>query len=363
MSDKVLIAGGGSGGHVAPAIAAAEALASNGIDAILAHSSRKTDSQMVEQTIFENIALPATPLSTKPIGFTRFCAGFVRTSRKVRKIIRNNNINCVLATGGFVAAPSLHAARKSSCPTVLLNLDNPPGKANQLAVRWADRILSTVDCNLDNIELIQPPLRQSVINSSSAATCKKKLGLDPNCMTLLVTGASQGASTINALIPTLAKRNLPLFQGWQILHIAGVKNIEQVQLAWNGMNIQHIVLGFHHQMGDVWGAADLAVTRGGANTIAEICINAVPTVVMPYPYHKDEHQRANATPLEHSGGIVIATDHIKLEQNVVEVGSVVLRLMRDHKTRFAMRQAMVGLEQSNGAQDIATCCMDCIKQG
>ena len=173
MSDKVLIAGGGSGGHVAPAIAAAEALASNGIDAILAHSSRKTDSQMVEQTIFENIALPATPLSTKPIGFTRFCAGFVRTSRKVRKIIRNNNINCVLATGGFVAAPSLYAARKSSCPAVLLNLDNPPGKANQLAVRWADRILSTVDCNLDNIELIHPPLRQSVINSSSAATCKK----------------------------------------------------------------------------------------------------------------------------------------------------------------------------------------------
>ncbi|MDP7005818.1 MAG: UDP-N-acetylglucosamine--N-acetylmuramyl-(pentapeptide) pyrophosphoryl-undecaprenol N-acetylglucosamine transferase [Phycisphaerales bacterium] len=356
MPKKVLIAGGGSGGHVAPAIAVAESLVSTGHEVLLAHSPRTTDTMMVEHTDFETISLPAAPLSTNPIGFVRFFIGFIRTSWNVKKILRKQNFDCVLTTGGYVAAPTLHAAKNLSCQTILLNLDNPPGKANRLAASWADRILSTVKCNLQNVEITKPPLRRCVITSRNTEDCKKRLGLDPNRMTLLITGASQGASTINSLVPAIAKRNKSLFHNWQILHIAGTKHVEQVQNSWNNIGIPYVVLGFHHEMGDVWGCSDLAITRGGANTIAEISINSVPTIVMPYPYHNDDHQKTNATPLEDLGGIIIATDHVDLEQNISDAGISILQLMKDHKTRFAMRQAMANLQQPNGANSIALIC-------
>ena len=130
-----------------------------GATVLLAHSNRTIDVEMVGGSQFESVAISAEPLSTKPIGFLRFCLGFWRSSAEIRKLIQDRNIDCVLATGGFVAAPALHGANKVGCKTVLLNLDNPAGKANSLAVRWADRVLSTVDCDLHGAELIAPPLR------------------------------------------------------------------------------------------------------------------------------------------------------------------------------------------------------------
>jgi len=354
---KILIAGGGSGGHVAPAIAAAEALTKQGATVLLAHSTRNIDTEMLRDSPFESIALPAAPLSTKPIGFIRFCLGFWRSSAKVRALIKERNIDCVLATGGFVAAPALHGSNKVGCNTVLLNLDNPAGKANSLAVRWADDVLSTVVCDLQGAALIAPPLRQCVINSSNVNDCKTTFGLNPNKMTLLITGASQGASTINQMLPELAKINPAFFRGWEILHIAGTAHTEKVEQAWNDANVHCKVLGFTQSMGDAWGAADLAVTRGGANTISEIAMNAVPSLVMPYPYHADDHQRTNAEPLEQIGGVIIAKDHRDLYLNLEDAGSQILHLLRDHRLLFNMRQSMLEEPTPDGAESIANTCL------
>ena len=358
---NVLIAGGGSGGHVAPAIAAAEELESRGCNVVLAHSNRSIDGMMVDRTSFEGIQVPAAPVSVNPVGTIKFCLGFLRTSRMIRNIIRNRSINCVLATGGFVAAPALKAANDVGCPSILLNIDDPPGKANRLAVRWADRVLSTVHCDLDRATQIEPPLRKVVIASSDSDECKKRLGLSTRLLTLLVTGASQGARTINDLICELAIKFPSNFQGWQVLHIAGTVHVEQLQDKWSGIDVPCKVLGFHHEMGDAWGAADLAITRGGANTIAEIAINSVPTVVMPYPFHKDEHQRSNALPLADLGGVVIATDHIQLDQNLYDAGDSILELMGNHQSRFEMRQFLVGKAPINGATAIADACISCVE--
>jgi len=358
---SVLIAGGGSGGHVAPAIAAAEELTTRGCDVLLAHSNRSIDDLMVGGSPFEGLRVPAEPASVHPVGVVRFCLGFLGTSRIIRDVIRYRHIDCVLTTGGFVAAPALKAARGVGCPSILLNLDDPPGKANRLAVRWADHVLSTVTCNLTHVTLIKPPLRKSVIASSDIQTCKERLGLDIRLQTLLVTGASQGARTINDLVCELATRFPQNFQGWQVLHIAGTSHVEQVQAKWKGIDVPCTVLGFHNAMGDAWGAADLAVTRGGANTIAEIAMNGVPTVVLPYPFHKDEHQRTNAMPLAEIGGVVVVTDHKQLEPNLVDAGDSILELMGNHHTRFAMRQAMVSSIPENGAVAIADTCIACVE--
>ena len=358
---NVLIAGGGSGGHVAPAIATAEELESLGCMVLIAHSTRSIDRVMLEQSAFEGFQVPAAPASVHPIGAIKFCFGFLQTARLIRQVIKSNKIQCVLSTGGFVAAPALKAASSVGCPTILLNIDDPPGKANRLAVRWADQVLSTVRCELDRVTLIEPPLRSVVIASSDTAGCKERLCIDERLLTLLVTGASQGARTINDLVCKLAMQFPSNFQGWQVVHIAGPSQAARMQEQWQSIEVPCKVIGFHHQMGDAWGAADLAITRGGANTIAEIAMNNVPTVVMPYPFHKDDHQRTNATPLAELGGVRIATDHKTLEENLFDAGDIILELMKDHQARFNMKQAMISASPQNGASTIADTCISCVE--
>ncbi len=354
---KILIAGGGSGGHVAPAIAVAEELQSKNCKAILAHSTRAVDLLMTEQTPFECLTLPASPLSTKPIGFLRFCVGFKRSEIIVSSFIKEHAIECVLSTGGFIAAPALRAAKKCSCPTVLLNLDDPPGKANRLAVKWADTVLTTVSCALPNAIKVPPPLRHCVVDSLESRCNYEKFGLNPHLLTLLVTGASQGATTLNELVPALAKQNPNRFQGWQILHIAGTGHVEDVQADWSELSIPVHVAEFVEEMGSAWGVADLAITRGGANTIAELAMNAVPAVVLPYPYHQDDHQRKNAQELSLAGGVLIEKDHIQTERNLKQAGNTILELMKDHQQRFIMQQAINSLMPINGSVAIADACI------
>lgn len=110
-------------------------------------------------------------------------------------------------------------------------------------------------------------------------------------------------------------------------------------------------------MGEAWGAANLAITRGGANTIAEISINTVPSIVLPYPYHQDDHQRTNAEPLEKIGGVRIAKDHTQLDLNLQDAGLLILELLKDHQSRFSMRQSMIESPSINGADEIALACL------
>ncbi len=352
----ILIAGGGSGGHVAPAIAVAESLQTLDITTILVHSGRKVDLEMVENTSFAHESISAAPFRMNPLGLFHFYKQFLKATKEAKEIIKSHEIKCVLSTGGFVAAPALRAANALGIPTILLNLDNPAGKANRFARRWANQLLTTVDCGWKDATRVNVPLRNESVDHLDPETCKEQLGLDPRLSTLLVTGASQGAKTINELIPALAKQSPLSFKGWQILHIAGERNKEEVSNSWGGIDVPVQVVGFLHEMGIAWGAADLAITRGGANTIAEIALHAVPTVVLPYPFHKDDHQRTNALPLANIKGIVLAYDFRTTQKNLQEVGTVIKRLLDEHILRLKMRQALTSLHQTNGADDIAQLC-------
>jgi UDP-N-acetylglucosamine--N-acetylmuramyl-(pentapeptide) pyrophosphoryl-undecaprenol N-acetylglucosamine transferase len=345
----VLIAGGGSGGHIAPALAIAENLQDASIRAILACSERAIDQRMLESAGVEYHTTPARPLRRGPVGAARFALGFARAHRAVSLVLLNESIDAVVATGGFVAAPALRAARQRQLPTVLLNLDSPPGRANRLATRWADVVLSSVDAGLAGESRVNIPLRTSVIATGTAAACRERLGLKSDLPTLLVTGASQGASTINMLIPELAIRNPMAFHGWQVLHVAGDGHVTDVQRQWETTDVPHRVIAFQDPMGDAWGAAELAVSRGGANTIAEIAANTVPSLVLPYPWHADRHQWQNAAPLERLGGIVIVEDRVDEEANIAGAGAEFLSLMDDRPRRESMRAAMSEVVTPNGA--------------
>ena len=338
---------------MAPAVAVAEALLEKECEAIIAHSTRRIDQKMLLETSFSCEVLSAAPFVVSPLGLLKFSSGFLRTVKETGDLIRKHTACCVVATGGFVAAPALYAARRMSVPTILLNIDKPPGKANRLARRWADSVLSTVDWNNVGATRIPPPLRTCTIACNDQNTCKTNFGLEPSRMTLLVTGASQGASTLNELVPELVLRSPEVFQNWQILHLAGADHVKEVEQAYRQTSIFHVVLEFTNTMGDAWGAADLAITRGGANTIAEISCNAVPSIVLPYPYHKDDHQRTNAQHLADLGGILIETDYKSLSANLEHAGKSILKLLANHQQRFDMQQALSIDAPLNGASVIA----------
>ncbi|MCW5777571.1 MAG: UDP-N-acetylglucosamine--N-acetylmuramyl-(pentapeptide) pyrophosphoryl-undecaprenol N-acetylglucosamine transferase, partial [Phycisphaeraceae bacterium] len=200
---------------------------------------------------------------------------------------------------------------------------------------------------------IAPVVRKSAIAPGDRASCRRSLGLDPDRPTLLVTGASQGASSVNLFMAQFVREHTNKLAGWQVLHQTGPKDGDAVREAYERVGVQARVVDFVNPMGPAWGAVDLAVARAGAGTVAEVWANRVPTVFMPFPYHRDQHQRHNAEPLEMAGGAIIAADLIEPPRNMTTAGIALADLLRDAGRRDAMRAALASLGPVDGAARVA----------
>jgi UDP-N-acetylglucosamine--N-acetylmuramyl-(pentapeptide) pyrophosphoryl-undecaprenol N-acetylglucosamine transferase len=147
-------------------------------------------------------------------------------------------------------------------------------------------------------------------------------------------------------------RHADLLAGWQVIHQCGKGGDEDdVRYAYEASSVRAHVTAFLDPMGPAWGAADLAVSRAGAGSVGEAWANRVPTVFMPYPFHKDQHQKRNAAVLVDAGGAVVARDRIEAVANVEgEAGSALLELLADDGgVRGRMRAALEGLGATDGA--------------
>jgi UDP-N-acetylglucosamine--N-acetylmuramyl-(pentapeptide) pyrophosphoryl-undecaprenol N-acetylglucosamine transferase len=182
--------------------------------------------------------------------------------------------------------------------------------------------------------------------------------LDPNRRTLLVTGASQGARTINETMMQLA--HTLDFCGWQVLHLAGPADADRVTRAYaspgSGPGTGRLpgrVLAFTDRMADAMSAADLIISRAGASTLAEILAIGRPSILLPYPYHRDQHQRHNAMVLAEAGAAVLVEDARSTEINVGRLGAVLGQLMKNDPRRSAMGAAARELGRPRAADRIA----------
>lgn len=377
----VIFAGGGTGGHLYPGLAIAEALrspvGSRGTKCLFICSDRPLDARILDAAGATFVPSPAQPLSARPRGLMRFFKSWGRAVRDARGVIRaakreaGDGKVVVVAMGGFVAAPVVQAAKVERVPVMLVNLDAVPGKANRfIASRIRSRggatgtgnVFSTIPVRGDGAggagewPTIGPIVRSQALASGDVATCCRSLGLDPTIPVLMVTGGSQGAKSINALVVELAGRETELFRGWQVLHQCGKGEAEGVLHAYLGAGLDRsrvVVQEFSERMGDWWGAAELAVCRAGAGSVAEAWANRVPTVFLPYPFHKDEHQRWNAEPLAVVGAAAIEKDHVDAGKNLAHAGATIVALMRDAPRRRVMRDALEKLGPANGAAEVA----------
>lgn len=362
----VVFAGGGTGGHLFPALAVLEQLLEiePGVKSVFLCSTREIDERILAAAGVAHSAIPAKPLSGHPIRLAKFITSWGGAVRASREQIQKMKAECarvrVLATGGFVAAPVAQAARAERVPLVLLNQDAPPGKANRWIAGRAASIYTTADVARAGWERIPPVVRRAALASGDARDCRGRLGLDPDRPVLLVTGASQGSRTVNEFAAAFAEAHADHLRagGWQAIHQTGASDNTPWREAWERAGVPAVVEQFFDAMGDCWGAADLAVSRAGAGSVAEVWANRVPTVFMPYPYHRDEHQRLNAEPLAKAGGAVVAKDAIDAAANLADAGTIVLELLRSPSRRATMRDALAGLGPVDGAARLARALLD-----
>lgn len=364
----VLFVGGGTGGHIFPNLAILERLADRlgvptaGIPHRFIISDRAVDAGIAKEQGFPFVASPAKPFGLRPRTFLRFLNHWGKSVRAARAAIRElkglNRPVVMVATGGFVSAPSIQAARAERIPVVMVNLDAVPGRANRWAARHAARVLTAAPIASgpgSTWEQIPPLVREAARPPADQAGCRRLLGLDPARPVLLVTGASLGARSINQLMAQLATSQTAAFtaRGWQVLHQTGDSDVEACTNAYRDAGVPAIVAPFVRGMGAWWGAADLAVGRCGAGIVAEAWANGVPALFLPYPYHKDQHQKANAMPLVRAGAAEVFTDRLDPAANARDVGVRLVELLTQPERLADMRKNCASLGPADGADRAA----------
>jgi len=358
---SLFFAGGGTGGHIYPALAVAEQVAERRPDAQIHFlcSTRPVDRRILEKTPFPYTPLPATGLYMQPRRFLRFCTTFWQSYRQARRVLADSPNPVVVGAGGFVAAPVCLAGHKLGVPVALVNVDIVPGRANRLSARWAGEIFVQFEeagrgfGGRDKpVDVVGCPLRHD-FTSSERTRAFESLGLDVAKKVLLVTGASSGAASINEAICTLLPKLAAFADSWQIVHLTGLDNYEKVLSQYQDAAIQHKILDYHDRMPDLLAAADLVIGRSGAVSVAEYAVAGVPTICMPYPHHKDRHQYRNAAKLVEVGAAVVVDDVSDPTDRAAWLWEELETLLKDATTRQEMAEACKLVARPSAAGDIA----------
>ncbi|MDH4240941.1 MAG: UDP-N-acetylglucosamine--N-acetylmuramyl-(pentapeptide) pyrophosphoryl-undecaprenol N-acetylglucosamine transferase [Phycisphaerae bacterium] len=340
-------AGGGTGGHIYPSIAVAEQIVKFEPTAKIHFfiSERSIDEQILSNTGFEYSALPARGFSIWPGRLIAFCTSFLNSFKIAKRAIAECKSAVVIGVGGFIAAPACFAAHKLKVPVVLLNVDIVPGRANKIIGRWANEIFLQFEDTRQyfakrkaNINVVGCPLRSGFENPEPDKI-RSELGLDKNKKTLLITGASSGSENINRTVCSLLEKLGVFADDWQIVHLTGVGNYDKVRQKYAEAKIGHRVLSYFDDMPSLLAASNLVVGRSGAVSIAEYAAASVPSICMPYPYHKDKHQYLNAGKLVDAGAAVIVDDLPDEEERQGWLGEELEELMKDETKLHQMRQA------------------------
>ncbi len=362
MGEKCFFfAGGGTGGHIYPAVAVAEQIAKirPGAKIHFFCSSRSIDEQILAQTDFEFTRLTATGFSVRPGKLIRFCSSFL-ASYKIAKeaIVKSKNV-VVIGAGGFVSAPVCLAAHKCKVPVGLLNVDIVPGRANKIISRWADEIFLQFEETAQyfsrrggNVTVVGCPLRSGFENPQPDKAIEQ-LGLKKDKKTLLITGASSGSENINTTVCSLLEKLDAFADDWQIVHLAGVNNCEKVKGQYDNAKISHKVLGYFDDMANLLAAADLVIGRSGAVSVAEFAAAGTPSICMPYPYHRDMHQYLNAGKLVEVGAAVIVDDLQDEKDRAEWLAEELEELMKDDEKRKEMKSNCRAIAKNQAGLKVA----------
>lgn len=343
---RILIAGGGTAGHISPSIAVADRLRDDGATVEFVGSSGGPEATIVPAAGYRFHGVAATPLR-RELSLRSAAAPFVamRSVATCRPIVRD--AAAVLGMGGYASVAPVVAARSVRVPVVLHEQNAIPGLANRLLARVASAMALTFEDSRDRLprslrtEVTGLPLRHEIREVMSARRrfadeARRSWDLAAERTTVLVTGGSQGALHVNRTIadaiPLLASRS-----DLQLVVQTGAAHEAVVATAANReMELIVRTVPFLERMELALAVADLAVARAGANTIHELAACAIPSILVPYPHATDDHQAANARELERAGAAEVYLDRALTPEGLARR---ILSLVADGERRAVMAKA------------------------
>jgi UDP-N-acetylglucosamine--N-acetylmuramyl-(pentapeptide) pyrophosphoryl-undecaprenol N-acetylglucosamine transferase len=362
---KVLIACGGTGGHLFPGLAVAETLQSRRHEVHLLVSGKAVDSVALSVLTRGCERSAITVHASSAVGYDgsrgliRFCGRLALAVRESRQLCRQIRPDVVLGMGGFTSAPAVVAARSRRGIAALIHESNAvPGKANRLAGALADHVaVGMAECarhfRRRRVTVTGTPVRAR-LRGGRVADARARLGLDEGRMTVLVMGGSQGARAINE---TMAAA-LPWLADWrartQFVHLSGARDEGFVREAYERNEFVAKVMSFCSEMELAYSAADVVVARSGAATLTELAAFGLPAILIPYPAAAGNHQLHNARVFERAGAARVVEKlpglHVTAGQRLA---GELAGLLADDAARAGMGKAARSLAVEDAAERVA----------
>ncbi|GAA1364643.1 undecaprenyldiphospho-muramoylpentapeptide beta-N-acetylglucosaminyltransferase [Catellatospora chokoriensis] len=325
---SVVLAGGGTGGHIYPLLAFADCLRRHDPDVRITclGTPRGLETELIPAAGYDLRHIPAYQLPRSVnMNLLRTPDRMFRSTKAARAVMDEVEADAVVGFGGYVSVPAYLAAWRRHTPIVIHEVNVPAGVANKLGMRFTENVAvgfphqPRQDESLRSATVVGVPLRQSITTLDRVALrerARAHFGLDPHRPTLFVFGASQGARSINLAVAASAKALTSA--GVQVLHVIGARN-DDFDVP-SDLAAPYVRVKFINEMELGYAAADLALCRGGAMTCAETAALGVPAIYVPLPYGNGE-QRRNALPVVEAGGGLIVDDAELtpqwIEQNVL----------------------------------------------
>ncbi len=354
---KIIISGGGTGGHIYPAIAIANALKAIDptIQILFVGALGKMEMEKVPRAGYEIIGLPIAGIKRElSVDNISFPFKLTRSLLKARSIIKSFKPDIAIGVGGFASGPLLMIASLMGIPTLIQEQNSYAGVTNKLLAKRAKAICVAYP-NMDTffpkskLKLTGNPVRSDILAvSHKREQAYAHFGLQPNHKTLLIIGGSLGAKTINESIETGLK--MIINSGYQILWQTGKPYFERAKAAISVLKTPYAqAFDFIYEMDLAYALADVVVSRAGALSVSELCLVEKPAILVPFPYASEDHQTKNAMSLVEQNAALLVKDKNAGEELV----QTALRLLQDADKQHELSKNIKKLAKPNAAKEIA----------
>lgn len=352
---RLAIACGGTGGHLFPGLAVAEAVRRRGHEVRFFISNKTVDQRALAGAGESSSSVEIPAIGWRGLlGTIPFLIHLTQAIKQARKELQSFQADALLGMGGFVSGAAVGAARWARLPYFLHESNAIPGRATQMLARGARRVLlGFPECALHlpkkTSTVTGTPVRARLGGRDRQAALQK-FGLEAKRSTVVILGGSQGARGLNEAVLRGLDALKSEAAGYQILHLAGEPHAEKVRQAYARTGFHAVVLGFCDEMESVYAVADLVVSRSGAGTLAEIAACGLPSILVPFPAAVQDHQMANARAYGKDGAAEVIAEKYLVGS---EMGQRIARLMGDRSRRAHMGEAARSQHCAQAAEKIA----------
>ena len=352
MKQTILIMAGGTGGHVFPGLAVAEALQASGWRIVWLGTRAGMENRLVRQQgysieIIDFSGLRGKRLLTWATLPVRLLKAFVQSIR----ILRCVKPDVVLGMGGYPAFPGGMMAVLLNKPLVIHEQNSVPGLTNKILARLADKVALgfpvTVSAGADNVIVAGNPVRHEIVALDAP---ENRFANRSGPLRLLVVGGSLGAQVLNTVVP-LALDRIARDKRPTVVHQTGEKNLEAIRNQYTQLGVSAHSVAFIDDIAQQYAQCDLVVCRAGALTVSELAAAGVASILVPYPYAVDDHQTGNARFLSDSQAAILMPQN---ELDADNLAALLMRLTRD--SLLAMACAARKLAKPDATQTVARLC-------